>query len=187
MKKSLPRLGGGFTLVELLITITIIGILSSIGFSTFSSAQRKAKDTQRKNDLITIAKALEVYNNDYGLYPTSDTGQIKGCTVDLATEVVCAWGASFQHANTEPDTIYLIALPDDPSSSQDYYYEAAGDRKSYQLYARLENIEDSSVPRDEDDNPQVYSNTVCGTDIICNFGVSSSNTTPATNHPPEAE
>lgn len=172
----------GFTLVELLVTITIIGILTSVGLSTFTSAQKKSRDVRRKNDLASIAKALEVYYNDHNRYPADETGQIKGCTIDDPdTEEVCSWGLSFQHADTDPDTVYLVSLPDDPSSGRDYYYEAAADQKSYQLYNRLENTADPAVPKDGD-TPQVYSGTVCATDTACNYGISSPNTTPATGH-----
>lgn len=177
----------GFTLVELLVTITIIGILSSIGLSTFTSAQKKSRDARRKNDLVTIAKALEVYYNDHGRYPNDETGQIKGCTVvDPAEETACEWSLSFQHADTDPDTVYLISLPADPSTGQDYYYEAAADQKSYQLYSRLENTADPAVP-EADGTPQVYSGTACADDTACNYGISSANTTPAANHAPTTE
>ena len=172
----------GFTLIELLVVIAIIGILTSVGLGTFTSAQRKSRDARRKNDLATIAKALEVYSNDHYAtypYPDDDSGQIKGCnTAADPTETACAWGSAFQHADTDPDTVYLIALPDDPSTGRDYYYEAAVDRKSYQLYARLENSADPAVPKDVDNNPQNYSIT-CGAGN-CNYGISSANTTPAT-------
>lgn len=183
MKKNLPRAKSrGFTLIELLVVIAIIGILTSVGLGTFTSAQRKSRDARRKNDLATIAKALEVYNNDhYSTYPypaANAAGQIIGCTVDSAVEAVCNWGSAFQHADTTPDTVYLIALPDDPSTGQNYYYWAAADRKSYQLYSRLENTADPAVPKDVDNNPQNYSIT-CGAGN-CNYGISSANTTPAT-------
>lgn len=170
----------GFTLIEMLVVITIIGVLSSIGLATFTSAQKKARDARRKNDLTTVAKALEVYFNDQGLYPADDNSsyQIQGCfDGEDPTEKNCPWGSAFQHANTTPSTVYLIALPADPSTGQTYYYDAAADRKSFQLYARLENTLDPAVPKDLNNNPQNYG-IACGASK-CNFGVSSSNTTPA--------
>ncbi|MDZ7587218.1 MAG: type II secretion system protein [Patescibacteria group bacterium] len=170
----------GFTLIEMLVVIAIIGILASIGLGTFTSAQRKARDARRKNDLTTVAKALEVYFNDHSLYPADDddSHQIKGCNTDVdPTEITCDWGSAFQHANTTPATVYLIILPSDSTASQTYYYEASADQQSFQLYARLENTADPAVPKDGND-PQNY-DIKCGTENYCNYGISSPNTTPA--------
>lgn len=53
----------GFTLIELLVVISIIGILSTIGFMAFQGVQKTARDTKRKADVATIAKALEMHYN----------------------------------------------------------------------------------------------------------------------------
>lgn len=60
----------GFTLIELLIVISIIGILSVILFVSFTQLQKNTRDQQRKNDLQTIASALQRFYNDNGEYPT---------------------------------------------------------------------------------------------------------------------
>lgn len=63
MKKFLPKSlnnPSGFTLVELLVVITIIAILSVVGLTIFSGVQRNARDTRRRSDIDAIAKALEV-------------------------------------------------------------------------------------------------------------------------------
>lgn len=49
----------GFTLVELLVVITIIGILSAIGMASFSNVQNKAKDAKRRADVDSVVKAFE--------------------------------------------------------------------------------------------------------------------------------
>lgn len=60
----------GFTLVELLIVITIIAVLSVIGITVFSGIQKNARDSKRRADIDAISKAFEVkYNNNgTGLY-----------------------------------------------------------------------------------------------------------------------
>ena len=52
----------GFTLVELMVVITIIGILSVIGIAIYSGLQKSARDTKRKQDIMAISKALEARN-----------------------------------------------------------------------------------------------------------------------------
>jgi prepilin-type N-terminal cleavage/methylation domain-containing protein len=61
--------GKGFTLIELLIVVAIIAILALIAVPNFLEAQTRAKVAREKNDLRTIAVALEAYNVDHGAYP----------------------------------------------------------------------------------------------------------------------
>lgn len=88
-------LARGFTLVELLIVIAIIGILVSLGTVSYSSAQMKGRDGRRKADLRAIQNAWEQYYGDNsGVYPDS-----------------CA----------SPGTTYLPAgLPTDPKTGVAY-------------------------------------------------------------------
>ncbi len=57
---QLKKLLKGFTLVELLVVISIIAILSVIGITVFSGVQKNARDARRRGDINAIAKALEV-------------------------------------------------------------------------------------------------------------------------------
>lgn len=59
----------GFTIVELLIVIVVIGILAALVLNTFSGVQKRARDTQRQTDVSSLATQLEVYYNDNGGYP----------------------------------------------------------------------------------------------------------------------
>ncbi|MFZ1721173.1 MAG: prepilin-type N-terminal cleavage/methylation domain-containing protein [Microgenomates group bacterium] len=155
----------GFTLIEILVVIVIIGILASLGVGSFMSSQEKSRDARRKSDLRNISTALELYYNDHKEYPTSSTGgEIQGCSGGSA----CSWGSGFVDGN---GTVYMVELPEDPSEV-DYYYTATPDE--YQIYARLENTLDGAVPKNASDDPQVYSGTQCGS-TICNYGVASTN------------
>ena len=63
MKKFLPKSFNnprGFTLVELMVVVAIIGILSQIALSIFNGAQSKARDGKRRGDIDALLKALEV-------------------------------------------------------------------------------------------------------------------------------
>lgn len=61
----------GFTLLELLVVVGIIGILMAIAAVSFAQAQKKARDNRRKSDLRAIQNALEQYYSDNSsAYPT---------------------------------------------------------------------------------------------------------------------
>jgi len=73
MKNDVVR---GFTLLEVLVVIAIIGILISMGTAAYTSAQKKSRDSRRSADLKAIQNAFEQYYADNGRYPTSAS-----CTV----------------------------------------------------------------------------------------------------------
>ncbi len=56
----------GFTIVELLIVIVIIGILAALVIVAYNGIQQRARDTKRKQDLALISKAISLYNTDFG-------------------------------------------------------------------------------------------------------------------------
>lgn len=161
----------GFTLVELLIVIVIIGILASIGLGSFNTAQMKSRDSKRKTNLQQIANALEIYYNDKGKYPASNVaGSIMGCGAGAILE--CSWGVD-PFSNTTTNTIYMTKLPSDPSEDQYYYYRTAASNSKYQLYTHLENTQDKDIIT------ITLPSLNCGTATdVCNYGISSGNTTP---------
>jgi len=150
-KRSLP----GFTLIEVLITIVIMGILSTMGLSVYQSTQKKARDLSRKTALNAVTKALGAYMNDKGRYPpSSPDGKILWCgTADDPDSASCPWGSSFGDLTASGErTVYMAALPQEPDKNQNYFYEAVATDpssrelyKGYKLYGRLENTNDSDV------------------------------------------
>lgn len=67
---SLKQRQSGFTIVELLIVIVIIGILATLVIVTFSGVQQRARDSERKTDINAIAGQLEAVYAKVGYYPT---------------------------------------------------------------------------------------------------------------------
>jgi prepilin-type N-terminal cleavage/methylation domain-containing protein len=60
----------GFTIVELLIVIVVIGILAAIVIVAYSGITAKGRDGQRVSDVAAIVTQLEAYKSDSGNYPS---------------------------------------------------------------------------------------------------------------------
>ncbi|MCL4364170.1 type II secretion system GspH family protein [Patescibacteria group bacterium] len=102
MKKLKNRIG--FTLLELLVVIGIIGLLVSVGISSFSTAQKKARDAKRKSDLKAIQSALEQYYSVCGFtYPTPSGGNVP-------SSIACV----------SPAVTLMNSVPLDPKSNVSY-------------------------------------------------------------------
>jgi len=61
----------GFTLVELLIVLAVIGILASIGIPAMLDAIERSRQKRSMSDIRTVAGSVQVFNRDYGGYPSS--------------------------------------------------------------------------------------------------------------------
>ena len=69
MQKTIKKIQSGFTIIELLIVIAIIGILAGLVLTNFQGAQAKARDAQRKTRLNSVYGKLEEYYNNNNGYP----------------------------------------------------------------------------------------------------------------------
>lgn len=66
----------GFTLLELLVVISIISILLALGVVAYSTAQRKGRDAKRRADIKSLQSGFEQYYAEYNGY--SECGTMKG-------------------------------------------------------------------------------------------------------------
>jgi len=64
----------GFTIVELLIVIVVIGILAAIALVAYNGTQSRARDADRRSDLAAIAKGLKLWYVDHGDYMETGSG-----------------------------------------------------------------------------------------------------------------
>ena len=67
---SLKKRQSGFTIVELLIVIVVIGILATLVIVTFTGIQQKARNSQRQTDINAVDSHVEAFYAQYGYYPT---------------------------------------------------------------------------------------------------------------------
>ncbi len=103
----------GFTLIELLVVIAIIGVLSSVILVSLNTVRSKARDAQRQSDITEVNKAVQLYYDDNGSYPS--TGGMNtvymdpGCkTATAPDQVTSDWVPGLVAGK------YIAALPKDP-------------------------------------------------------------------------
>lgn len=118
----------GFTLVELLVAITIIGVISAVGLVSFTGVRGKTQDSVRKNDLRTLATALELYFQKNGEY-----------LVDAST---CPKTSNILYSDSEFANLINGPLPTDPKTDTNYCYETDNEGLNYKLLAKLDDNTD---------------------------------------------
>jgi prepilin-type N-terminal cleavage/methylation domain-containing protein len=67
---SLKKRNQGFTIVELLIVIVVIGILALLVITTYSGIQQKARNSKRQTDVKSLQTQIEAYFSENGHYPS---------------------------------------------------------------------------------------------------------------------
>jgi general secretion pathway protein G len=163
----------GFTLVELMVVISIMAVLTGIIGGSFLTTRFRARDAERKNNMSQLQRALEMYYTDNRAYPAASGTEIAGC--GLSGTDACAWGAQFK--NTTTGTVYMVQLPSDAKRPTiQYVYEVNATHTKYRLYTRLENEQDSGTDHNHDGNTGDTYSVTCGTSL-CNFGMASPTTT----------
>jgi prepilin-type N-terminal cleavage/methylation domain-containing protein len=124
----------GFTLMELLVVISIIGGLAALLLTNFVGIRGRAADVAKKNDVSQLKKALRLYYNDYQGYPLGSGGALMGCGATGTTS--CAAGDEFSAGSSQ--TVYMKELPAGIA-----YYSDGGD--GFVVIVALENASDEDV------------------------------------------
>lgn len=108
-----------FTLVELLLVVTIIGILAGAVLVNFSGKTDEAKKTRAKMDIQSLGTALSAYEITVGTYPTSDQG-LRALSEDPGVE---GWKRQLSKKNfNDPwGNEYRYAFPGTHDNDYDLY------------------------------------------------------------------
>jgi len=137
----------GFTMIELLVTLAIIGMTATVGAVTFNSSLSKSRDAKRKKDIARLKISFEDYYNDNACYPPETILDDCG-SADLSP--------------------YIDKIPCDPIEETPYLYVPLDDVcDGYRLLVDLENDNDSAIAKIGCDGIND-----CGFEIGYNYGIS---------------
>jgi len=123
MRDRLRRSQEGFTLIELMVVILIIGLLATIVVQNLEGATDKAKRIKAQADISAFKTALDRYYLDNGAYPSSDQGLAALVSAPQNGKVPADY----------PSGGYIEKIPNDPWGNP-YVYQSDGDNyvlKSY--------------------------------------------------------
>lgn len=115
----------GFTLVELLLVLVILGILAAVVVPKFSGRTEQAKATAAKTQIAAFGTALDNYEVDMGSYPRGKDGLLM--LIESPRDAATTWKGPYLKGNS---------VPVDPWQ-RPYFYESPGRRNptSYDLWS----------------------------------------------------
>ena len=145
-------------MIELLVVISIIGILSSFAVVSLNSARNKARDALRKADMTQMRTAIMLYYDENNRYPTCgawDDGRADFGALANQTSADC-YKITLGAALTTGAKPYLGSMPKDPKNPTNdsavdltylYRYVSKADGSEYALVYRIEDSAELQVIR----------------------------------------
>lgn len=125
---NLFKLNKAFTLVELIVVITILAILWTIAFISFQWYSKTSRDSVRISDMNNIEKAMELFYLDVNKYP--EPSHSNGITYSWS---IVLWYQWLFWDQTKNNLRYLDKLPVDPLSQKEYTYSVTNNKQEYEL------------------------------------------------------
>jgi general secretion pathway protein G len=120
--RRLPAADAGFTLIEIMVVVVILGILAALIAPNVIGNIDKAQVTKVKQDIRAIESALKLYRLDRFRYPTSDEGL--EALVTAPSDSTVPWPAGG----------YLDRIPKDPWD-RPYVYLQPGNNGEFDVYS----------------------------------------------------
>jgi len=124
--KKLHARKGGFTLIELMIVVAIIGILAAIAIPNFLRFQLKAKSSEGKTNLAAIRTAEQSYYSEFGVYVSADP-EPAVATIGSSKQTFSA-NSGFNQIGWSPEgTVYFSYAVNTDTAASGFFATAAAD------------------------------------------------------------
>ena len=129
-----------FTLVELIVVITILAILGTIAFISLQGYSKTARDSARISDMSRIKTSLELFSLEVWKYPETTGWYAVTYSWVLAWTQWTFWEQTFRNVER------LDKIPLDPLTEIEYTYSVTNTRKEYELAGILETQDLAQTP-----------------------------------------
>lgn len=114
----------GFTLIEILVVVAIIGVLAAAVLAFLNTARVGSRDSRRLGDVKELQTALQFYFDKHSTYPETLADLVSGS--------------------------YISVIAKDPSTNVEYFYDLTSGGASYHLGANLEDPKNKALKSDKD-------------------------------------
>ncbi len=133
----------GFTLIEMLVVVAVIGLLASLILVGLSGFRTRGRDTRRIADMKEVQNGLEIYYMKNGEYPTATNW------IELEDAL---------------KNVGINQIPNDPTPTKTYYYGSDG--QSYVIGVEIEDQDSNKAMLDKDVDGTIY-NVSCDDPVYC--------------------
>lgn len=135
----------GFTLIELIVVIGILGLAASIVLGALNSARAKSRDARRIADLQQIDNALGLLYSDKGYFPGDSTSYYVVSNNNYEWSQGCAPANTQEALRPYLPNVCTMYGPNGVGASDVYYYVVLTGGTGYRLGARFERSENQGV------------------------------------------